>query len=187
MQEIWKDISNYEGLYQVSNLGNVRSLDHIRINGKSEDRKCLQKGRMLKPAVQSIGYKFVVLSKNGKTKGYRVHRLVVETFIPNPNGYECINHKDENKLNNNVENLEWCTISYNNQYGTKKERQTKSIQKTSGKAIIQYDLEGNVVNRWNCMMDAERHLKKKRSVSPICACCKHKIKSAYGYRWEYEN
>lgn len=184
MQEIWKDIKGYENLYQVSNYGNVRSLNHFRSTGKGQ---CLQKGKILKPGIQNVGYKFVVLSKNGKTKGFRVHRLVAQTFIENPNNYPCINHKDENKLNNNVDNLEWCTIGYNNVYGTKPIKYKKTIKKVLGKKINQYDLDGNLINSFDCIMDAERFLNKKRASTPIWTCCKGKTKTAYGYRWEYQN
>lgn len=185
--EIWKDIKGYENLYQVSNLGNVRSLDHIRKNGKDENKKCLHKGKMLKPGIESIGYKVVGLSKEGKSKSFRVHRLVAETFIDNPNNYKCINHKDENKLNNNVNNLEWCTIAYNNNYGTKQERYKKNIIKKIGRKINQYDLNENLIKTWDCIMDAERYLKRKRAATPIWYCCQKKTKTAYGYRWEYQN
>lgn len=185
MQEIWKDIKNYEGLYQVSNLGNVRSLNRIRKNGKKENQFYLHKGKTLKPAVQSVGYKFVVLCKNGKSKGYRVHRLVAETFIENPNNYNCINHKDENRLNNCVDNLEWCTIAYNNTYGTKQERHSKAMKKKVGRKINQYDLEGNFIKQWESIIDAEKYLNKKRASTPIYMCCRHKKPTAYGYRWSY--
>ena len=185
MIEIWKNIPNYENLYQVSNLGNVRSLNHIRNNGKN--KKCLQKGKTLKPAIQKSDYKFVVLSKNGKTKGYRVHRLVAQTFIPNPNNLPCVNHKDENRQNNNVSNLEWCTIAYNNNYGTKKERQQKKMKEKKGRIVNQYDLNGNFIKQWKCLMDIERGLNKKRGAAIVWACCNKKTKTAYGYRWEYEN
>ena len=182
MEEIWKDIKGYEGLYQVSNLGNVRSLDHIRKNGKTDNHKCLTKGRLLKLAVQKeSGYLFCVLSKNGNTKGYRVHRLVAETFIPNPNNYKCVNHKDENKSNNKLENLEWCTHKYNNNYGTKPIR----IAKGNSKKVNQYDLKGNFIKQWESLIEAERYLKIKKASSTIGACCMKKIKTAYGYKWEY--
>ena len=178
--EIWKDIKNYEGLYQVSNLGRVRSLDHIRKNGKKENQIYLSKGRILKAAVQKKGgYVFVVLSKDGKTKGYRVHRLVADAFIDNPNNYRCVNHKDENKTNNNVNNLEWCTHKYNNNYGTKPLR----IAKANSKKVNQYDLEGNFIKQWNSTMDIERHLKIKNSY--ISACCRGKREKAYNYKWRY--
>lgn len=183
--EKWKDIKNYEGLYQVSNLGNIRSLDHIRKNG--ENKVCLSKGKILKPGILNTGYSFVVLSKNGKTKGYKVHRLVAETFLKNEKNYKCVNHKDENKQNNNVENLEWCSYLYNNNYGTKKERLKTSQQKRAGKKVNQYDLNNNFIKEWNCFMDIERHLKKKGANAVINACCRGKLKTAYGFRWEYAN
>lgn len=181
MEEKWKDIKNYEGLYQVSNLGRVRSLNHIRKNGKSENNVYITKGRILKAAIQNVGYMFVVLSKNGKTKGYRVHRLVAEAFIPNPNNYKCVNHKDENKQNNCVNNLEWCTHEYNNNYGTK----PMKIAKGNSKKVNQYDLDGNFIKQWESLMEAERYLKIKKSHVGISACCKGKIKTSYGYRWKY--
>lgn len=115
MNEEWRDIKGYEGLYQVSNKGNVR---HIKFN------------RLLKPS-KSGKYITAILSKNGKQIGKSVHRLVAETFIPNPNNYPCVNHKDENPHNNSIENLEWCTHSYNINYGTRnkqvRDKKTKNI------------------------------------------------------------
>ena len=113
--EIWKDIDGYVGIYQVSNMGNVRSLQR-------EEFKCRQgyrvrKGRQLKPARDKKGYLMIPLNKDGKRKTRRIHRLVAETFIPNPNNFPQVNHKDENKQNNSVDNLEWCTPSYNINYG----------------------------------------------------------------------
>lgn len=108
MQEIWKDIRGYEGYYQVSNFGNVRSVDRV-------DSHCRNlKGRILK--LSNGTYKSVTLSTNNVCKNHSVHRLVAEAFIPNPNNLPCINHKDEDKHNNNVNNLEWCTYGYNNDY-----------------------------------------------------------------------
>ena len=116
MEEIWKDIINYEGKYEVSNLGRVRSLSY---NGTGEIK-------LLKPGTNKRGYKRVGLCKNGKTKHYYVHRLVAITFIPNPDDLSIVNHKDENPANNNVNNLEWCTSEYNNNYGTRNERASES-------------------------------------------------------------
>lgn len=107
--ERFKNIEGYEGLYQVSNLGNVKSLNY----GKE---------RILKPIKNGKGYLQVILCKNGKHKMYQVHRLVATVFLPNPNNLPCVNHKDENSLNNCLYNLEWCTYSYNNSYGTKNQR-----------------------------------------------------------------
>lgn len=120
-EEIWKDIIGYEGLYQVSSLGRVRSLDRYDSNNH------FLKGRILKLSANGKGYLKVALNSNGKAKTYSVHRLVLQSFIPNPDNLPQVNHKDENKTNNNVDNLEWCDNSYNLNYGTRKirERNTK--------------------------------------------------------------
>ena len=120
--EIWKDVAGFEGLYQVSDKGNVYSVGQKRVQGRKRG------GRMLKPGHTSRGYLQVNLHKNGKRKTRTVHRLVAETFLPNPNGLSQVNHRDEDKDNNNVENLEWCTSEYNNSYGTRLERLNKKIR-----------------------------------------------------------
>ena len=112
-KEIWKDIDGYEGLYQVSNLGRVKSLHH-------------NKEKILKGSYNSKGYYFVKLCKNGISKSIFVHRLVAQEFIPNPDNLPIVNHKDENPRNNNVDNLEWCTQKYNANYGTVRERQAQT-------------------------------------------------------------
>lgn len=182
-KEIWKDIKNYEKLYQVSNYGRVRSKTHIRKNGKNENNICLSKGKILSSGKDSNGYMIVVFSKNGKTKSYRVHRLVAQAFIPNINNYRCVNHKDENKQNNNVENLEWCSHKYNNNYGTKPNR----ISIANSKSVNQYDKDGNFIKKWNSMKEVSRYLKIARADVNISKCCKNKSKTAYGYIWRYAN
>ena len=113
MEEIWKDIKGYEGLYQVSNIGRVRSL----------------KNDILKPFIcKGDGHYYVGLYREGICKRYAVHRLVADTFIPNPNNLLCVNHIDEVKTNNIVSNLEWCTYRYNNRYGTKPARTSNSLK-----------------------------------------------------------
>lgn len=132
MEEQWKDIKGYEGLYEVSNLGNVRSLDRTVKRGQGYT---IKEGRVLTPFYEEKkGYYQVVLAKDGKAKTYRVHRLVAVAFLENPNNYTDVNHKDEVKTNNNVDNLEWCTRKYNNNYGTKPERTRKAMMgNTNGK------------------------------------------------------
>ena len=112
MNEEWRDIKGYEGLYQVSNLGRVRSFYN-------------NKGKILKGTPDKDGYLRVALYKNGPKK-YGIHQLVAKMFIPNPNNLPAINHKDENKQNNTTENLEWCTIAYNNSYGDRLKKVSKT-------------------------------------------------------------
>ena len=114
MQEIWKDIENYEGLYQVSNYGNIRSLNAIiNCKGAKGIENHIRKGRILKPSINTKGYYYVNLSKNGKVKNLRVHRLVANAFLKNEYNLPIINHIDGNKLNNNILNLEFCNYSHN--------------------------------------------------------------------------
>ena len=112
----WKDIPGYEGLYQVSNLGEIKSLNY-RNTGKE---------KIIKPRKNKGGYLRVVLCKNGKQKDFLVHRLVAVAFIPNHNNYNQVNHKDENPSNNNVNNLEWCTSKYNSNYGNRNKKLSES-------------------------------------------------------------
>lgn len=120
MEEVYKDIEGYEGLYQVSNLGNVKSLNYSKT----------KKENVLKPGIRN-GYLKVDLCKNKTRKTYSVHRLVAQAFIENPNNLPMINHKDECKTNNVVSNLEWCTQKYNSNYGTRNERLGKAISKAN--------------------------------------------------------
>lgn len=136
MEEIWRDVQGYEGFYQVSNRGAVRSVDRtVRIDKKL-------KGKILSQSVEKDGYFIVNLSKNGKTKHFRVHRLVAMAFIKNVNHYKEINHKDENKQNNCVENLEWCDTKYNINYG---ERNNLVSRALSGEKAYNHKLTNEQV------------------------------------------
>ena len=168
MVELWKDIAGYENLYQVSNLGNVVSLKH-------------KKPFILKPQKDDKGYLRVVLRIFNKTpKWCFVHRLVAKAFIENPNNYPIINHKDENPLNNNVENLEWCSYQYNINYGTAIERRAKK----RSIPILQFDKNGILLNEYQGISDAAR--KTGINAGGICSVCKGKLKSAGGYAWKYK-
>ena len=127
-KQVWKDVKDYEGLYQVSNTGKVRSLNYMKTG----------RVQVLKLMVDKDDYKKVHLHKKGKSRTYQVHRLVAEAFLENPNNLPCVNHKDENKQNNNVSNLEFCSYEYNNNYGTKLERgaKTKKANKNRAKKIL---------------------------------------------------
>lgn len=188
--EIWKDIKNYEGLYQVSNLGNVRSLDRIRKQFNHNGIATVKyKGRILKKQLQKrTGYRTVTLydnNRNGKIKS--IHRLVAETFLDNPNDYPVINHKDGNKLNNNVNNLEWCTVSHNVKHaysiGLVKIKKLYGKENPKARKVEQYDLENNFIKLWYSIIDASNDL--KIDSSSISAVCKEKRKTAGGYIWKY--
>lgn len=157
--EIWKDINGYEGLYEVSNLGRVKS-----------------KRKILKPI--NGEYLKVGLSKNGVQKTLYIHRLVAETFLGKSNLQ--VNHKDENKHNNYVDNLEWISFKENMNYGTKQDRESKAKTKYH---INQYDKEGNLIKQWFNLREVV--LKTKYKKENIRYCCIGKYKYAYGYKWEY--
>jgi hypothetical protein len=164
--EVWKDIKGYEGLYQVSNFGRVKSLS----NGRA------RKEKMRKISVRSGGYLYVGLYKNNKGQKFSVHRLVAEAFVPNPNKLNEVNHKDENATNNCADNLEWCTRSYNNNYGTRNERAAKS----RSKPVVCVEL-GEV---YSGAEDAARKLRLHGS--HIIACCDGERKTTGGYHWRYK-
>lgn len=170
MIEIWKDIKGYEGLYQVSNLGRVKSL------GNNKRRK----EKILKQVEDGGGYLFVLLCKNGKGKMFKVHRLVAQAFTPNPNNYPQVNHKDENKQNNCVWNLEWCDCKYNINYGTGIERRIEKVSKT----VLQYDLNGNFIREFLSGTEVQRQL--GFGFQHISHCCLGKRKTAYGFIWRYK-
>lgn len=147
-KRIWKDIENYEGLYQVSNLGEVRSIR----NGKC---------RKLKVCEGAYKYLLIQLSKNGKATTYRVHRLVAQAFIPNPHNYEQVNHKDEDKQNNLASNLEWCNQVYNCNYGTFRKRVGVRAKK------IRCITTGEIFN-------SQAEAEQKYGATNISNCCRHK-------------
>lgn len=178
MQEIWKDIKGYEGLYQVSNLGRVKSVERItkRFNGH-KICEYNEKEKILKHNLNKKSYATIGLCKDGKERKYKVHRLVAETFIPNPDNLPQINHKDENKLNNNVNNLEFCTNIYNANYGT---RNKNIVRKLSKKVRC---LETNII--YDSIHEAAR--KTGITYSSIFYCCKGMYKQTKGYHWELED
>ena len=175
MEEIYRDIKDYEGLYQVSNFGNVMSLNY-RKTGRAE---------LLKTYKNKKGYLLICLSKNKKQKTFQIHRLVAEAFIPNLENLPQVNHKDEDKTNNSVDNLEWCTNEYNHKYGTRNERIAKTL--TNGKQskpVLQFSKTGEFIKEWESSMEIQRQLGYCNSF--IGKCCKGKYESAYGFRWIYK-
>lgn len=177
MQEVWKDIAGYEGLYQVSNLGNVKSLDRYVPHKTFGKKFC--KGHTMATHINNAGYVTVNLCRGNSYKSHDIHRLVAIAFIPTPNivGME-VNHKDEDKRNNRAGNLEWVTKSVNNLYGTKVERQAAKIKR----AVIQCDLNGVPLKEWESATDAEKALSGKFT-GAISHCINGKTKTAYGYTW----
>ena len=171
--ELWKDVKDYEGLYQVSTLGRVRSLDkYVNTKNRNVDK-------VLKPAYDKNGYLRVYLYKNGKGTYFRVHRLVAKTFIPNPLNLPVINHKDEVKDNNHPYNLEWCTDEYNKNYGTAIKR---SAEKRS-KKVYQYDMQGNLIKEWSSVAETGRN---GYEANVISACCLGKGKTHQNFIWSYK-
>ena len=161
--EEWRDIKGYEGAYQVSSYGRIRSFKNNKV-------------KVLKAQYHYKGYLFVTLLKNGTSKKYKVHRLVAQAFIPNPNNYPQVNHKDEVKDNNVVENLEWCTASYNNTYNNK----AKKIGETHNKKVICL----NTGEIFDSVKDA-RNKYNIKGRGNISECCKGKRKTAGGMKWAY--
>lgn len=173
MQEVWKDIKGYEGLYQVSNKGRVKSLSRVASNG----RRIAE--RILKPYKNRGGYLQVNFYKDGKLINHYIHRLVATAFIPNPENKPEVNHVNENKENNNANNLEWATRKENNNHGTRKER----MAKTHSKPVIGISLDGKSYLYFNSAKDAQRLGRFNHGA--ISDCCRGKRKTHKGYIWNY--
>ena len=181
-EEIWKPVKNYEGLYEVSNKGRVKRLEQDFVD--SIGRKYHKKERILKNSTNSNGYFHVALRNNkGKQKFLRVHRLVAEAFIPNPDDKSEVNHKDEIKTNNCVENLEWATHKENMNYGTRTERATKASGKTRSKPVIQYTKDREFVETWQSTCEAERQLGLANG--SISRAARGVYKTYKGFVWKY--
>lgn len=181
--ENWKDIKGYEGFYQVSNLGRVRSLERDVYCQNGIVRHMEEK--ILVQCLCGDGYPLVNLCKNGKKKNMLVHRLVAEAFLQNPENKPMVNHKNENPLNNCVDNLEWCTASYNINYGTRNERmiQNRRSYKLGNhpKAKQVFCVELN--KKFDCIASAQEELGIDRSC--IGSACRGKQKTAGGFHWRY--
>jgi len=180
---IWKDVEGYENLYQVSTDGLVRT-----------SHKGLWE--MLSAGRKKHGYYSVLLHKDGKRKNMLIHRLVAKAFLPNPNNYPYINHKDENPSNNHVDNLEWCTASYNNSYGEHPKKVSKAAKERTrtGKCfdgsdylgnmvapVLQYDLNGNFIHEFESVKEA-----REKYSSRVQDCLSGKTTQAGGFQWKYK-
>lgn len=187
--EEWLPVHGYEGLYSVSNLGRVKRDKSKRLAGVYGVVDVPEK---ILVQTNTKGYKFVCLSKDGKAKRVQVHRLVAIAFIPNPNALPMVNHKDESRDNNHVDNLEWCTAKYNNNYGTVRKRLSDNA-KTSQKHIAQFnsikkDRSKAVMcvetgSRYDSMLAAEKETGIPHQ--NICGVCQGKREKAGGYTWIY--
>lgn len=182
MEEVWKDVEGYEGLYQVSNLGSVMSLDYRR-SGYA---------RRLTPKCNNKGYLWVELANGGVKRPLLIHRLVAIAFIANPYGLPQINHKDENTKNNNVLNLEWCDALYNNRYSISRHPERYSLRRVgrSGSSLLnlgvnQYSKDGCFIKRW----DNSRTVFNETGMSDwaVSECCRGNRRTAYGFIWQYAN
>lgn len=173
LSEEWRDIPNYEGLYQVSNLGRVKSLNY----NHTKQEKILKQAN-------NKGYLYVLLYNQKKRTLHKIHRLVATAFIPNPNNLPFINHKDENPLNNRADNLEWCTAAYNSNYGTNIQRRSKKLtnRQDLSKQVFQYDFEGKIIKIWQSTHECSRNGYNQGNVA---ACCRGKLKQYKGYIWSY--
>ena len=149
-----RDIAGYEGLYAVTSCGKVWSYKYKKF---------------LKPGVNRYGYLYVILCKDGQNKLYKIHRLVAEAYIPNPNNLPQVDHIDNDKTHNYVNNLQWITNRDN-------------VRKSNNKPVFQYDLDGNFIREWECANDVGKEVQ-----SNIVNCLKGRYKTAYGYKWFYKN
>lgn len=167
MKEIWRDIPGYEGLYQASNMGNIKSLFRYK--------------KQLKAHTQPTGYKSVTLYKNHKKYFKLVHRLIAQTFIPNPDNKPAVNHLDENKANNKVSNLEWVTNKENQNYG----HCMLKMAKKQGKPLIQYSLDGEKIDEFYSGGDAESKTGISRyKISLVANDIRHQ---AGGFLWRFKD
>jgi len=181
MREEWKDIEGYEGFYQVSNLGRVKSVERETYSGHNYSVRRIEKERILPGYKVKNGYLYQTLLKNGVMKTFKLHRLVAQAFIPNPYNKPQVNHINGDKTNNSVYNLEWVTRKENL-------RHAYETGLSRIRPILQYDLDGNFVMEHSSITSATKSIGKKYHGN-IMMCCQEKgnRKTAYGYIWKYKD
>lgn len=191
MEEIWKDIENYEGLYQVSNLGRVRSIDH-RVKCSKGNR--ITKGKVLKPIMKDIGYYVISLHKDGIQKQCFVHRLVADAFCIKNKGQNVVDHINTNTKDNRAANLRWTTPKGNMHNPVSEKRRYDALRKIfcgrigaahpKSRPVLQLTIDGKLVKKWDCASDAVREC--GFDSGGITHCCKGKSKSHKGFKWKYD-
>lgn len=211
-REEWRPVKGYEGLYEVSSFGRVRSLDRwVRFRNTTS----FKKGQILKQRLHKLGYYILRLANNqGIRASHQVHRLVMSAFVPNPDNLPMVNHRNEVKTSNYPDNMEWCDAKYNVNYGTcvmrgvakrkgmKRTKETcekisisnmgkkrspetcKILREKSSKPVLQCDLEGRLIAEWESMKVAQQILGIWSA--NISKCCKGKVKTAGGFIWRYK-
>ena len=175
--EEWRDVVGYEGLYQVSSEGRVKSLERT-CNAKGGSKRTV-KERILKPGLDKDGYLMIGLWAGGKRKMLKIHRLVCQAFHENPENKSEVNHVNEDKTDNKAVNLEWCTRRDNCNHGSRNERAAKAL----GKPIAQYTRDGELVKVWPSTMEVQRQT--GFSQGNISEVANGKRKTAHGFIWEY--
>jgi hypothetical protein len=183
MEEIWKEIKDFEGLYQISNLGRVKALERTveDQDGAYGKRTRQLKERVLISKRKKDGYREIGLSKEGQRYGFLIHRLVADAFLDNPENRPFINHKDENKENNELSNLEWCLSEYNANYGTRNERLKN--HSSNSHPILQVDKKGNILAEFNNAYQAAEKIFGMEDLD-VSACGIRKC--VLGYRKTYK-
>lgn len=176
--ENWKAVEGYEGFYEVSDLGRVRSVDRYVRNSRNGELTVFKKSKVKKPTTTDGGYETVTLNREGEYHSYYVHRLVASAFVDNPNGYEEVNHIDEDKHNNRASNLEWCTKQYNIHYGTR----TTRAAKRQSRPVLQCSEDGTVICEYPSLSSVKSDGFNPSNVKAVCDG-KFSQMNGYGWRW----
>lgn len=185
--EEWRDVIGFEGLYMVSSFGRVVSLGRFILPGKG-GKKRFKKPKLIHPSLNHNGYYKVTLSKDGTPSYVRIHRLVGESFIPNPNNYQCLDHIDTNTKNNHINNLRWCTLkeNQNNTISLIKMSKAHKARCANGRMyvrpIVRISLLKNDIKKYNSIKEAEMDGFSHQSISK---CCLHQMNKHKGYKWMY--
>ena len=190
MEEIWKYIPEWEGFYQASNLGRIRSVDRVvmKLNSRGFLSPRIYKGKLLSPNVNNSGYQYLCMCKDKDHRWFaKVHRVIAMTFLHNPNHLSDVNHKDGNKLNNKVENLEWCSHSDNQKHALRIGLNIKPYAASRyKKAVTQIDPKTKkIVAEYASIHEATSHL-GKTNPSNISGALNGRHRIAYGFEWKYK-